>query len=710
MHIDSIVINQDKTEITLSIKRIYDDNDSSYFENPCVCEWNTTFRSNEDYGNGWQGDPLAIRQKNKNSDPASIHLEIVCEQSYADTSSLDTLSKEDGIATLHTQQWTHINTIRSAMEKIGTSLLEELTTRYEQGKLDAFKAYTDTIQGRMTQAWENTFGPLVDVPTGNGTDNFNYGGYVLLRPILNFRDSTRPINNERHKVRLMTVSDTPEENENVLVTKRNPSLTFTADATPDVAAMDIRQDATYMVVAGSLDMLTRDVIETLYPTGNVPTLDDRHPGVDLSVPREITPYCSLIETQLDISKFRADATMQEMFDWYDRKRPQDALPDIQLKMRPLAEQLHTDIDNVLLDRTPMNDTDPAVMHTVPSYMDVKVLSNEQHFIDEYKTLIKLVGQCLLSTTFRNTPRQRGRRLETEINTDRTSNRFVSTVYTPPGENRFVNTVFTPPDDHCILSTPQLDITEYQQYINDIEPWRHEDDGEYGACCEYLFTPCLKYASRFLRSTIPNLPDIGSVLINALPFGFIDPVRTRVIDAMVTKALQQRVFANNKLQKIILRRNTTADDMPFAPLILQYGLRIDDKHIRKFSWSLGETPTIVVEALQLALLYLQKVVHDVVHEDVNDTSDSRDTVNLRSSIQQRERDTGWDTYPYGIVHPQHVGAYRYIFEDSPLHSLIRYPPPTQLKPDAILLVPGTEPFYRHRCAIRKEVRYRVVTFF
>jgi hypothetical protein len=179
MHIDSIVINQDKTEITLSIKRIYDDNDSSYFENPCVCEWNTTFRSNEDYGNGWQGDPLAIRQKNKNSDPASIHLEIVCEQSYADTSSLDTLSKEDGIATLHTQQWTHINTIRSAMEKIGTSLLEELTTRYEQGKLDAFKAYTDTIQGRMTQAWENTFGPLVDVPTGNGTDNFNYGGYVL---------------------------------------------------------------------------------------------------------------------------------------------------------------------------------------------------------------------------------------------------------------------------------------------------------------------------------------------------------------------------------------------------------------------------------------------------------------------------------------------------------------------------------------------------
>jgi hypothetical protein len=175
-------------------------------------------------------------------------------------------------------------------------------------------------------------------------------------------------------------------------------------------------------------------------------------------------------------------------------------------------------------------------------------------------------------------------------------------------------------------------------------------------------------------------------------------------------LQQRVFANNKLQKIILRRNTTADDMPFAPLILQYGLRIDDKHIRKFSWSLGETPTIVVEALQLALLYLQKVVHDVVHEDVNDTSDSRDTVNLRSSIQQRERDTGWDTYPYGIVHPQHVGAYRYIFEDSPLHSLIRYPPPTQLKPDAILLVPGTEPFYRHRCAIRKEVRYRVVTFF
>lgn len=698
MQLRHIEISTDKTEINMTVHGIFDIDNHSYLKNTCVCEWNTTFRINEDYGNGWQGDPLAIRQKNKNSDPTSIHLEIVCEQSYADTSSLDTLSNEDGIATLHTQQWTHINTIRAAMEKIGTSLLEELTTRYEQGKLDAFKAYTDTIQGRMTHAWENTFGPLVDVPSGNGTDNFNYGGYVLLRPILNFRDSTRPINNEHYKVRLMTVSDTPEENENVLVTTRDPSLVFTAGATPDVAAMDIRQDATYMVVAGSLNMLTRDVVETLYPTGNVPPLDDRHPGVDLSVPRETVPYCSLVETQLDIGKFRADATMQEMFDWYDRKQPQDALPDIQLKMRPLAEQLHTDIDNVLLDRTPMNDTDPAVMHTVPSYMDVKVLSNEQHFIDEYKTLIKLVGQCLLSTTFRNTPRQRGRRLGAGINTERKSTRFLNNVYNARARN-----------NPCVLATPQLDITDYQQYVNDIEPWRHEDDGEYGACCEYLFTPCLKYASRFLRSTIPNLPDIGSVLINALPFGFIDPVRTRVIDAMITKALQQKVFTNNKLQKIILRRNTTADDMPFAPLILQYGLRIDDKHLRTFSWSLGETPTIVVEALQLALLYLQKVVHDVVHEDVNDTSDYRDTVNRRSNIQKREKDTGWDTYPYGIVHPQHVSGYRHIYEESPLSTLIQHPPPKQITTDSVLLVPGTKPFYEQRSAIRKEVRYHVVTF-
>jgi len=200
----------------------------------------------------------------------------------------------------------------------------------------------------------------------------------------------------------------------------------------------------------------------------------------------------------------------------------------------------------------------------------------------------------------------------------------------------------------------------KNYINKTDPWRQHDDSEYGACSELLWKPCLEYAGNY-KNKLPDVDDIGKLLMNIMPFGMLTDEKSALIDLLV-----KNVHKNTKLydedgnMRYILLEEApeNTNPMPWEPLILQYGITMNGSDFNSCQWALGCEPTLLLESIQILLIYLQKIIVLSTSGDENP--------NNNNNIKRRENITGWDTYPNGMMSVVHTSAEKEYFTDLGLY--------------------------------------------
>jgi len=663
-----------------------------------IMVWACAFKEGGDVGNGWQGDPKRQTQKSKNSDEDSMHMEIVCMQKQGEVNSSEGFRSEG--QNIDYGDWHCMSAMRSIMDTVAESMKAGLDAKYNEAKTEAFEAYTETIQTRISEAWGTTFGPLVhqNIVAGTLLGAQNYGGYVLLKPVRNNRENEERVEGMR-LVNIVSAGSTEADNNNkVLINARDPEFVFESATSAETVKRYLSDSALFQVVGGSLDKLKK------VRTSNLSPLDP----ISVSDLTDKELYCKYVVNEMSVDKFTTieRARPDELFDTWDRDRERWEYPEaLDLPLRPTVEE---HVNEVYERLQPVLGEGGGKM----PHMDVKTLSNERHFVDEFKTVVKLVGQCLFATVSSSTPRQVGKPIVASIVTDLQKMSILGDIKADGGN--------TPGKVMCVVSQGKVP-NGITAYVNEVEPWRDEDDGEYGACSKILYEPCLRYASRFLSSTVPSLPDIGSVIMSSVPFGSLESDKMSIITHMVEEALKSSMFNHQgkdsvSIQKVVMRSSAQADDMPYEPLVLQYGMHVDGENMAEgFSWSLGETPTIVVEAMQLVLVYLQKTMYEVyVGKAENEENNKYD------KIKEREEASGWDTYPYGMPRVDQISGWRTEFEDTAVYNLrstgevrvekaaTTYNLSASTKEGLVLRdalsVPGTDNFCSGRGDMRKEVEY------
>lgn len=689
------------TEIHITVKCTTDsvDNFGKLAASPgTTCQyivlWIAAFKSGKDYGNGWQGNPLAIREKNTPSDSDSIHLEIVCRQTKH--SEFDMTTETDNIADFECMY-----VLRDQIQKYASTLKTEMDTAYDQHRKEAFKEYTTQMQTRLNAIWKTTFGPLneKDLDPDSILSKKNFGGYVLLKPILNnriidtsnFSETDKNVNSDTEKryVTMVSAYDNDDaQNGKLIITKRESDRVLQSTTSAEETSNYYKNNSVFQVIAGSLQE-----IQEFYYSNTAPAPDNPAVGIN--------SYSDLLGPELSIQKLTKtpiNSRPDELFDKLGSGRKSTPLPGLSdtLKIRPVLEDIEDEINQESTGYLTNTEDMQLESNAKNMHMDIKTMSNEEHFKLEFKTLIKLAGQCLLATVTGNTPRIIGESIAALPCEDVKKNSILKSInHTPDNEL----------DVTCHGTNVKLGVNcvreqrnghnTFTAYINGVDPWRDEDDGEYGACSSTLYEPCTQYASHFLRSAIPNLPDVGSLLVHSAPFGNMDSDKIYIIEKMIERCLDAPMFNTGILKQYTLVGNEKADDMPYQPITLQYGLQIENNSLDKndISWSLGETPTILVEAIQLALLYLQKIMYDT-YKSSNE--------NAIDKIKEREQKSGWDTYPYGMLEEDHVAGWRSEFEGTVIHNLR-----TSTNGSSTVRkysVPGTEDFYKTRDYMRKEIVY------
>lgn len=186
----------------------------------------------------------------------------------------------------------------------------------------------------------------------------------------------------------------------------------------------------------------------------------------------------------------------------------------------------------------------------------------------------------------------------------------------------------------------------EKYINNTDPWRQENDNEYGACATLLWKPCLEYASNY-KNERPGVDSIGKLLMNVMPFGMMSDEKSIMVNDLIQSTKTNFNLYDSKtgnMKYILLEQSDyKTNPMPWEPLTLQYGISMTGSDFSTCQWAIGCEPTLLIESVQILLIYLQKLL---VHEA------TKSKYNTLEHIQRREDIVGWDTYPYGmcsIVH-------------------------------------------------------------
>lgn len=332
-------------------------------------------------------------------------------------------------------------------------------------------------------------------------------------------------------------------------------------------------------------------------------------------------------------------------------------PEKQLRLRTHLTEKNEELTNVLQD---MQAYDKPAM---PFEHDLHMNSKEQ-FDQEFKSCLHLVLQSIIATTH-------GQSFEEQAKAFACSPvRGIreQTTLVQYGNQRIV----APPSPvETSLALYAFNIRgkheRLEQLINTHDPWVGFDDNERGACASLLWQPCVDQAIG-LREKGPDTHTIERFLASLYPYGNIGAPQKELVQNVLKRVMD--LYTREIAENYIMLEQTSPDTVApeYTPLVLHYGTTIAD-NFETLTWSLGGSASLVIESLEICMLFLQKILH-LQNTDSN--------TNSIATIQSREKEAGMDTYPLGLAPV--ANAY-----------------------------PGDKTFYETRDHALKEVQYRDTPF-
>lgn len=541
---------------------------------------------------GWCGDPLEIRQKNKNGDPASFHLELVFR------------SSENGTPN-YFEEFDRQNCV---IEETIETLAEDLAQKLREDRVARFESYLKNVQSKMRESWKESFGPLTD-------DDPRAKRYVLLQTTSHNepRDADSTYVNIRQTIfgtnNMLDTSNTVLRQKDERTSAVEPKPTY-------------EERAIFKLISGSLESYEQE--------GNlIAYVSNRGEGASLAM------SVSRTEIPFTVQHFQGEDAPKDFFDSGDSHACAD-MPEtygvnrIKIRLQNLRDQM-----NRRLDVPTVEDTGSCKK---PFEYELHY-SDDVHILTELRTCIRLIGHSMFATTtipkeeFIHKPK-----LDINISYPECNKSMpVSTEGMSPSEARLFN-----------------------KLTSNLRPWRNGYDFDEGACAHRFWKRLLKYTSAPQNEQRRmGLPQIGTILLNMLPFGPLEHELGDLVESLVEMVMTNPKITSvengtRRLRSILLLQDTDAADMPYIPLTLNFGFHMDHTNdFDTFAWSLGTTPVLFVETIQVLVMFFQKLASDALHGKDDDTSNS--AVNVR----KREEDSGWDTYPMGFSSAAQLG---HVFEN------------------------------------------------
>ena len=631
---------------------------------------------------GWNGDPLEIRQKSRNSDEASYHMELVFRSSLKkDKVDFEEKGKFEGAIRAS-------ETIKRVIESLSDELYMKINEAHER----LFESAMQIIQKRMELSWARSF------------DASREGTYVLLKSF----DDNSVTNDDTKAVELREYTYDASGSRKLLL-RSGPKLPLpdtSQEAQYTTQAMKNR--CKFQIVAGCLQTMenmelsdsrtayagNRTISATSAMDMNKFLRIGHLKGYDMV---DFSDSCGK-SIPFSVSNFLSEGSEDtDFFAPTGRQAISNISIDgdaMKLRLATLSSQAAKAIeDEIPTTFDPMNPdayTPQPFEHQLHSGDDSQILT-------EIRTCLRLIGHCLFST-FKD------------------SNNY--------SEEKSQVQAYMPETIPERCEDPQegnLDVnpSKFFSLVNRLRPWRNDYDLEEGSCCKSLWQPLLEFSEKFESNKNLGLPLVGSYLVNLIPFGPLNPDLESMVDKIIEEFFEDtHLFeSKNSLKCFTLVRDDNAPDMPYDPLTLNFGFHMENgSDFDSFAWSIGTTPALFAEALQVQAMYLQKLVCDCSRSTLSE--------NKVSDVVYRERVSGWDTYPMGMVSKEQLGDIfcgQACLRPSTLNSFnsfdvscsqtrpLTHDASQQLglsPPDSkrLTFIPGNPAFYRSRGWVRKEILY------
>lgn len=344
--------------------------------------------------------------------------------------------------------------------------------------------------------------------------------------------------------------------------------------------------------------------------------------------------------------------------------------------------------------------DAAIVNNVPK-VDLKSEQFEydinstdfEQFMLEYKTCLSLIGQCLVST------------IDVQSKANLLIHANLKHIETGPGKTDLPQPVkesfktFKERQDIINMNKSDTDTKsnpetideqwwaidvesslKIQQAFDDYPPSMNSFLSTVGACSHLLWKPLVKSMSK--SETSLTLANLGSFIVSTMPFGAVTQLQQSMIDTIVRYG---EIDLKSTEDMVFLTRNDEAEDMPYEPVFLKYGISFTD-NFENMSWSIGSLSTLFLESLMLVMIFLQKLVNDEAHDT--------DSINQMQEVEHREKVSAWDSYPGGFMSYKH---------DTPFRKLGLNDPGIKIY-DINGLKFGNKVFSQYRDAVQKEIQY------
>lgn len=569
---------------------------------------------------GWTGDPRDIRTLSNNKDNPEWCFEIVC----MDSQSSRDASSTHGFAMIASTQWASLRAVKNVLEGAATGMVEKLSMQYNKDLGSRFWSFYSDLQDKIAIRTKNTFGPI----EADNTESHHYtGGYVLLRNV-----RTIPID--------PLVSDNPEKKRRVTISFRdNPGHPLKSMLSDNVMHSEV-EDTQFEIVAGSLN-------------------DEIHAAPEIGIISESTDslFVSRAKEQksgIPIQSYRYNLQQDVRFRIQNASKGndvQETIADLQAFDKP----------------------------SMPFEHDLHAESTEQ-FEQEFSTFSRLLLQCLVATTKTKSFNEKATDFTpvplaqdaSFTNVLASANTNIMPILSNDGTTPSIN-AYT-----IDVSTPNKQ-SNFQSLVNDYNPWMHPTDNEYGACSTLLWQPCVEMATGIRKDAI-GTESVENMLTTVTPFGNIGSECADLVDT-INKKIMKKFKVKFKTKSLLLKQaDSTLPPPEYTPMIIQYDMTCNED--MECTWSLGGSVSMITEAMEMALLFLQRTL-------VKDVSENE---NAMTKIIEREQKIQWDTYPTGIrTHDQCEAS--------------GFGRPTTEAVDLMeSSTPGNQDFYKNRDYAYKEVVY------
>lgn len=199
-------------------------------------------------------------------------------------------------------------------------------------------------------------------------------------------------------------------------------------------------------------------------------------------------------------------------------------------------------------------------------------------------------------------------------------------------------------DPIHLQYPRSDRTQLLSFsysskmnaVNDYSPSVDPDAVEVGTCATLVWKPAVLAASQNQRM---EKNTAYRFLLNQIPF--VSP--HEAVYGLKEKCVKEQVDTLKKTFKdrYVLEQCKNDYSPSYSPLVLEYQTLVTEStgaSTDETIWCLGTAPSITMEALEVTLLVLQRMLEKT----------SKDGENSMKAIKEREEEYGVDAYPYGFT--------------------------------------------------------------